>query len=718
MNKLATPLSDIKGIGPQMVQRLEKLGIVTVKDLLYHLPFRYQDFSTITPVEALEEEGQVTVHGEITALSMSRTPRKKMWVIRATITDDTGKLKVIWFNQKYIMAQLKKGMSVNVAGKVTFEKDKPTIMSPVFEIISKEGQHTRHTGRIVPVYPETRGITSRAIRLALSKVVDYIEDVDEFLPEDVLEHHHLPLIHEAFSYVHFPESLDDAYRALDRFSFQDLFLLQLLNANEQYKLTQHSAPAFSWTPDTIKHYFSYLPFELTTAQKKALKEILEDLASSHPTSRLLQGDVGSGKTVVVAIAALVVASHNYQTVFMAPTEVLATQHYQTFTTFFEEFEGGVALLTSSHAKAFFGEGLEREYSKQELLEQIRIGSVSVVIGTHAVIQKNVAFKNLGFVIIDEQHRFGVKQRAKLLDRGLTQIDERTDADTDAVEMPHFLSMSATPIPRTLALTAFGDLDLSLINELPKNRKPIVTKVVGPSQRTNAYEFIREKVAEGRQVFVICPRIDPPEDDIRVTKKMLFQLETKSVKEEYDKLSKKIFPNLEVEMLHGRMKAKEKNDIMERFKNGDINVLVSTSVIEVGVDVPNATVMMIEGSERFGLSQLYQFRGRVGRGEHQSYCFLFTESKSSHTQQRLKSLVTAKNGFELAEMDLKFRGPGQFLGKEQTGMPDLAMKAIQNPELLSTARTTAQDLMKKDPTLAEYPALATYLKLFEQQVHRE
>ncbi len=389
MLKLATPLSEIKGIGPQMVQLLNKLSIHTVKDLLYHLPFRYQDFSTITPVAELEEGTEVTVHGEITALSMSRTPYKKMWVIRATVTDDTGKLKVVWFNQKFIMAQLKKGMMVNVAGKVSADGTKLAMLSPVFEIISKSVQQARHTGRIVPIYPETRGITSRAIRLALSKVVEHINNAEEFLPQDILKKHDLPLLQDAFRYVHFPTTMEEAERGLERFSFQDLFFLQLLNANEQYQLTKHNSDVISWTPEQIKEYFSYLPFTLTAAQKTALHDILQDLSSSHPTSRLMQGDVGSGKTIVAALAALVVAEQEFQTAFMAPTEVLAIQHYQTFKTFYEEFGGGVALLTSSQAKGFFGDGLEREFSKPELIKQIKAGNIKIVDGTNSMIQKKV-----------------------------------------------------------------------------------------------------------------------------------------------------------------------------------------------------------------------------------------------------------------------------------------------------------------------------------------
>ena len=526
--KLTTSLSEISGIGPKFLEKFSRLKIKTVKDLLYHLPFRYQDFSKITPINELEEGKTTTIYGEITALSMSRTARKKMYVIRATIQDDSGKIKIIWFNQKYIITVLKKGSFVNISGKVSKDKDdKLYFSSPVFEIINKSSQTTRHTGRIVPIYPETRGITSRAIRLIMSKVVNFIKDTEEFLPEEVLKKQNLPLIDKAFQDVHFPKSIEDAEIALKRFSFQDLFLLQLLNTNEQYKLTQHKSRSFENLEVEIKEELNSLSFDLTDAQHKALLEILNDLSLSHPTSRLLQGDVGSGKTIVAALSAIGVSKKGGQVAFMAPTEVLAIQHYKNFKNFFKDFTEGVALLTASQSKVFFGEGLENEYTKKEMVEQIKNGSIKIVVGTHSIIQKNVSFNALDFVVIDEQHRFGVNQRAEL-------ATHKTDSKT----LPHFLSMSATPIPRTLALTAFGDLDISIIDELPKNRKKVITKAIPTSKYDVAYEFVRKKILEGKQAFVVCPRIEPPEEDVLVTKKMLFQLEAKSVKEEYEKLSKK------------------------------------------------------------------------------------------------------------------------------------------------------------------------------------
>jgi ATP-dependent DNA helicase RecG len=425
--------------------------------------------------------------------------------------------------------------------------------------------------------------------------------------------------------------------------------------------------------------------------------------------------VGSGKTVVAALAATLAAQAGYQTTIMAPTEVLANQHFATLRQLFKNItavnQPTTALVTATTSRVLHETDREEAATKASVQKKILSGKVSIAIGTHALIQKSVGFKNLGLVVVDEQHRFGVKQRAELLRR------------TSGKLIPHFLSMSATPIPRTLMMTVFGDLDLSTITELPLGRKQIVTRIVPPEKRAAAYEFIRAQVKRGRQAFVICPRIEIPSSDEQIPNKLQKikqwnALETKSVKEEYEKLAKKVFPTLRVAMLHGQMKAVEKVSIMKDFREGAVDVLVSTSVIEVGVDVPNATVMMIEGSDRFGLAQLYQFRGRVGRGEHQSYCLLFTESSSQSVTQRLKAIIEAKNGFELAERDLQIRGPGEFLGQKQTGLPDVAMSGLQNPELIRSSRTAAVSVMQNDPQLKKNTALAARLAEFEALVHLE
>ena len=494
-------------------------------------------------------------------------------------------------------------------------------------------------------------------------------------------------------------------------------MLQLNNLKARWKLSQEKAPSLKISQDELEKLIAKLPFQLTDSQNRSLKEILEDLAAEKPMNRLLQGDVGSGKTVVAAIAALTAAKNEKQTAFMAPTEVLARQHYKTLTAIFNELPVGIGLLTSGEARSFYGNKLEAKRKKSELLEEIENGKIKIIIGTHSLISSSknkdqVNFQDLALAIVDEQHRFGVEQRAALV---------KKEKDKGSETTVHFFSMSATPIPRTLSLSLFGDLDLSIIDELPKGRKPILTKVVDPANRNKAYQFVREQIQQGRQAFVIYPRIESAKESTEihiVSKQYRLWNEIKAVKAEYEKLSKQVFPDLRVAMLHGRMKSGEKEKIMSAFSVGEIDILVSTSVVEVGVDVPNASIMLIEGADRFGLAQLYQFRGRVGRGEHQSFVFLFTDSSSDSTKRRLDALLKAKNGFELAEQDLAIRGPGQFLGDKQTGLPDLAMRSLNNMALVKSARESAVEIIKKDPELNNYPNLEEKLSVFQKEIHLE
>lgn len=702
MVNITTFLSEVRGIGPKFLARLKNLNIETVGDLLRHFPSRYEDFSQIYKIAELKPGQQATIQGVISEVSLRRTWQKRMFLVEAWINDESDSIRAVWFNQPYLKNVLRKGKLANFAGKVVLSKNELYLSNPVYEFLNTKYQilNTKHTGRLVPIYPETKGLTSKGIRYLIKPILENLEKIPEFLPRAALQKNNLPEINYAIRRIHFPETLDEAKSAKRRFAFEDLFLLHLFNIGQRLKLGQAKAIPLKAEIKWLKEVLNQLPFELSLSQKKSLWEILQDLQKPQPMNRLLQGDVGSGKTIVAALAALTAARENHQSVFMAPTEILAHQHYQTFIKFFPNFNKGLALLTSGQTKVFYDEGLETEIKKSELLKEIASGEIKIVIGTHALIQKGVIFNNLVFVVIDEQHRFGVKQRAELLKN--SQL------------IPHFLSMSATPIPRTLTLTIFGDLDLSNITELPKDRKTIITKVVAPANRDKAYAFIRGQVKKGRQVFVICPRIEPSENNENEFQK----LELKAVKEEYEKLKTKIFPDLKVAMLHGKMKSKDKELVMNQFKNNEADILVSTSVVEVGVDITNATIMMIEGAERFGLAQLYQFRGRVGRGSHQSFCFLFTDSSARATQQRLQSIVKAKNGLELAEKDLEIRGPGEFLGQSQTGMPDLAMKALQNPDLVKTSREAALEIIQKDPKLNSYPLLKEKLKSFSKEVHLE
>ncbi len=704
MLRLEDPVSKIKSVGQRWSAKLDNLGVKTVRDLLFHFPTRYEDFSEIYRITDLIPRQEATIRGVVEEITTRKSWKRNLYLTEAVISDDSGSIRAVWFNQPYVKNILQPGITANFSGKISGNAE-VYLSNPTYEILKSEESLTKHTGRIVGIYPETRGLTSKGLRNMISTALSEMGKADDPIPERIRNEENLPEMNEALKKIHFPENMEETLSSRKRFSFEDLFLLQLYNLKQKITLAKSHSVKIPMDLDYVKELIGKLPFPLTLSQKKSLFEILKDTEKNVPMNRLLQGDVGSGKTVVAAIAALNAARSGKQVAFMAPTSILASQHYNTFIRLFDDFEDGVALLTSGESEIFYGHELSSEITKKRALTEIEKNKVKIIIGTHALLQKYVSFPELALVIVDEQHRFGVKQRAELLDERRSGL------------VPHFLSMSATPIPRTLSLTLFGDLDLSLINELPKNRKKIITKTVSPEERKKTYEFIRASMKEGRQAFVICPRIDPPEDEPKNYMAALMW-QVKAVKEEYEKLSKEIFPDFKTAMLHGKMKSGEKENTMKDFLNKKINLLVSTSVVEVGVDVPNATIMMIEDADRFGLAQLYQFRGRVGRGEHQSYCFLFTESKTKNSNQRMKAIIEAKNGFELAEYDLKMRGPGEFLGESQTGMPDLAMKAIQNPELVKRTRELAFEILKESPDVKKYPRLKERLQIFESKIHWE
>ena len=706
---LNTELSKIGGIAPKFVGKLAKLKICTVRDLLWHFPFRYDDFSKIIPIAELKPDQPATIHGVVQKIGLRRTFKKHLVLVEAIIVDESGGVRAVWFNQAYLLKTLKPGTQANFAGKMIDSKRDMYLSNPVYEITSSHGisgavSGPRHTAGLIPVYPETRGVTSKLLRFILKPLLSEIPHIEDFLPKEILEKNKIPEIGLAIKKIHFPLRAIDAEAARKRFAFENLFLLQLNNLKIKSELAGQKSSPIEVDQEYLSQIITKLPFILTNSQKEVLHEVVSDIQKGRPMNRLLQGDVGSGKTIIAAIAAILAAKKGMQTALLAPTEVLAQQHYRTITKLLKEIdpsaEGEIAILTSSS-------------KNKETLKKIESGETKIIIGTHAIIQKSVKFNDLALVVVDEQHRFGVEQRATLL-------DEKKNSEKI---IPHLLSMSATPIPRTLALTIYGDLDLSIINELPAGRKPIITKVVDPEKRKNAYDFIKEQILKGRQAFVICPRIEASaknddEDRKILTPAQQKMLDLKSVKEEFEKLSHKVFPDLKIAMLHGKMKNTEKENTMKDFLDKKYDILVSTSVVELGVDVPNATIMMIEGADRFGLSQLYQFRGRVGRGEHQSFCLLFTDSESETTLYRLDSLLTAKNGFELAEKDLELRGPGQFLGKEQTGLPDVAMDALKNIELVKEAKSSAEEILSNDPDLAQHPLLAKRFEDFRKNIHLE
>ncbi len=696
---LSTPIAELPRIGPAYQKRLRKLGIKTVQDILFHFPHRYEDFSNIIPISKVKFGEACCIQGKILGIKNTRTWKRKMFLTEAVVEDGTGAIKVIWFNQPYLINVLQPKDNVCLAGKVSLDKNGLYLSNPAHEKPpTSTGGGLTHTGRIVPVYPETEGLSSRWLRYILkSLLIKFGNEIQDPLPEKIIKEHKFLPIQKAIWQIHFPDSLNLAKLARERFSFEELFFIELWVLRERMKLANQIAFSIPLNLELVQNFVKSLPFKLTDAQKKSTWQILKDLEKPRPMSRLLEGEVGSGKTVVAAIAALNTIKQGFQAALMAPTEVLAKQHFKTVWELLKNFKINIGLLTGKEDK-FFSKKLKNqviEISRQKLLEKTRKGEIDLLIGTHALIQDKVRFGNLALVILDEQHRFGVEQRARLCQ----QSNIRT--------IPHLLSMTATPIPRTLALSIYGDLDLSLIDELPRGRKKIITRVVPPQERQKTYDFIRKEIKKGRQAFVICPRIEEEG-----------KLEIKAVKAEYEKLSKDVFPDLKVGMLHGKLAGKEKEKIMRDFKNKKVDILVSTSVVEVGVDVPNAAVMLIEGAERFGLAQLYQFRGRVGRAKYQSYCFLFTDSPAKKTHQRLKALISCENGFELAEKDLKIRGPGDFSGARQWGIPDLVMDSLKDIFLVEKTRNSAKEILSEDPSLKKFPLLRERLKKFQEKIHLE
>lgn len=709
---LATPIEEIRRIGPAYQKRLKKLEIKNVRDLLFHFPHRYEDFSNLKPISQSKVGETITIQGKILEIENTRTWKKRMILTQALVGDNSGTIQVVWFNQPYLINVLKKGDRVCLAGKVTMRTSKKEgsilyLSSPAYEKLGQAGELI-HTGRLVPVYPETEGLSSRWLRFILKPLlIKFREKIPETLPEKIIKSHKLLSFKKALWQIHFPDSMNLAKAAKERFSFEELFYISLLILRERQRLSKEKAIAIPINLKLVRDFVKSLPFELTDSQKKSAWQILKDLEKARPMNRLLEGDVGSGKTVVATMAALNVAKQGYQSALMAPTEILAKQHFKTISELLKDFNLKITLLTGKEAKFLLGKR-SFKISSQKLLEKVKKSEIDILIGTHALIQEKVKFGKLALVILDEQHRFGVEQRARLCQGSKGKL------------IPHLLSMTATPIPRTLALTLYGDLDLSLITELPKGRKKIITKVIPPEKREGAYDFIKKQVKIGRQVFVICPRIEPEKKKEKTgnQKKILSWAEAKAVKEEYEKLSKIIFPELKVGMLHGQMKTEEKEKIMKDFKNKKIDILVSTSVIEVGIDIPNATVMMIEGAERFGLSQLHQFRGRVGRSKYQSFCFLFTDSPAKKTHQRLRALLDSENGFALAEKDLEIRGPGSFSGTRQWGIPDLAMASLKDIFLVEKARNSAKEILEEDPELKKYPLLKKKLEELRARIHLE
>ena len=689
-----TPLGAIPAFKKTILSKLEKRGLLSVEDLFLHLPRAYEDYSVIRPVAELSAGELATVEGKVIRITAGRTFKKQVFLTEAVIGDGTGEIRAVWFGNRFIAATLQEGLSIRLSGRVAEDGKGFLFQTPDYE---RSSRTATHTARLIPVYPEVGGVRSRFFRWQIVELLEKIADIPDPIPGEILSRLHLPSLRSALRLIHLPKNDEDWMLARKRFAFDEMFLFQLkaLQAKELYDTS--NAVSIPDAKDSTDEFLGRLPFTPTDAQQRAIHDIIKDLTGPRPMNRLLNGDVGSGKTLVAASAARAVALAGYQAAILAPTEVLARQHWENLSKLFADEPFTVALLTREYH--FLGRDIA---SKVALSKAIGAGIPKIIIGTHAILQEDILFHDLALVVVDEQHRFGVEQRAALQAKASGLDDGIPD------RIPHFLTMTATPIPRTLALAFFGDLALSVLDEMPAGRRPIETKIArNNADRELIYEFVRAETAKGHQTFVILPLVEESEalEDV------------KSATAEAGRLRTEIFPDLRVGLVHGRLKAKEKEEEMRKFRDRETDILVATAVVEVGVDIPNATVMIIENADRFGLAQLHQFRGRIGRSDCKSYCFLIP-GEASAENVRLETLEKSASGFEIAEADLALRGPGAFFGTRQSGLPDIAMENLTNLRLVEIARAEAGDLLVSDPALALHPLLKKELVRFEEKIHLE
>jgi len=714
-------------INPFQKKALDKLGILTLSDLLYYFPTRYSDISEIKMITDLTHGEIATIYGKISGLKTKKSFRTKIPMAEGYLEDTSGRMKVVWFNQAFLAKTLHEGQMVSLTGKVNEGKQGITMSNPevdkntysasdVHDTLFSKKKSIEEEIRF-PIYRETKGLTSKWIYHTVQKIFaqGLVKNIDDYIPETIIKKYSLPKLSSALVWIHIPRKKTDAEAARKRFAFEEVFFIQLEKQRERKENEDKKSFKINIDKEDIADFTERFPFQMTKGQESAIEDIFKDFKGEHPMSRLLEGDVGSGKTAVAATASYAVIKNrppkdgspserqdfgNLQVAYMAPTEILAGQHFESFIQYFTHTGIQIGLLTGSTCKKFPSKVDPKSstaVSKAQLLKWVANGEVPILIGTHSLIYKSVQFKHLALGIVDEQHRFCTKQRSKLANKeGFA---------------PHFLSMTATPIPRTLALTIYGDLDLTLLDQMPLGRKPIITEIVTPDKREKTYIAVKEEMAKGRQLYVICPRIDEPDPDKE------FALQTKSVKAEAQRLKREVFKDKVIDILHSKMTKDEKEKVMEKFSSGKIDVLVATSVVEVGVNVPNATIIIIEGAERFGLAQLHQLRGRVIRSNHQAYCFILSETKSAKSAERLKALKTAKNGFELSELDLKLRGSGELSGMKQWGVTDLGMEAIKNLKMVEAARTEAKNIVSKNK-LEKMPNTARELERRALKIHFE
>lgn len=678
-------INHIPGVGLRTGERLGKLGLTTIHDLLNHFPTRYEDFSRLRPISELGVGEKVTVAGRVQLISARRARGRRLSITEALVSDDTGTLKAVWFNQPYLAQSLHVGDRVLLAGKLVSSNYGLQLEHPTWELEERGGIHT---GRLVPQYPLTANLTQRQLRNVVARILPAARTLPDWLPAKVVHWAKLMPLGQAVETLHFPNSREELRQARMRVTFDELFLMHLKSRLARQSLLGETAPKIPFTPQT-KTFVEKLPWPLTADQRVAAWEIIKGLGGNQPMLRLLQGDVGSGKTIVAGLAALNAAAAGWQTALLAPTEILAYQHFVTLGQLFKNWPVRIGLLSRGHHEATGKTGI---VTAAKLKAMSGDGKLDILVGTHSLLQNSVAFRKLGLIIVDEQHRFGVLQRQALI-----QNSSKT--------VPHFLSLSATPIPRSLALTLFGDLDISLLHTLPKGRQPITTAIIPPDGRAGAYKMIRREVNNGNLAFIVCPLID--ESDAGGVR---------AATAERERLHKEVFPDIALGLLHGKMKPHEKRVAMQNFQSGATPILVCTSVVEVGVDVPKATIIAIEGAERFGLAQLHQLRGRVGRSDLASHCLLMAETNETASNPRLVALTRYTNGFNLAEFDLKTRGPGDLLGSTQSGFLRLRFAELADAKLLTLVRSTVDYFLKADPNLANLPSIKA--KLGDLDVHPE
>jgi len=667
-DKLDAPTTTVRGVGDKQSQLLTKLNLFTIEDMIYFFPHRYDDYSKLKLIKDLSYGEEVTILVWVKNVSTFTTRNKKRKIVQVVVSDNTGSIQLMWFNQEYHLRYLRKNTFLSISGKIEQYMGRLVMYHPDYEQINQEQLHTK---RIVPVYSLTARLSQRWLRRIMYNVVnEWAQKIPEFITEYILKDAKLLDLSTALKEIHFPESTETLKQARYRLSFDEIFLLQLGVLRQKYEWAQHIGRVFSVDDAWLLNQIKQLPFILTHAQMKVLEDMRHDLVSGHPMNRLLQGDVGSGKTVIAALAISIVLKNGAQAAYMAPTSILAEQHFATFKQLLANPEVQHANIKENQIRLLMGDTPRKE--REDILTGLADGSIKLVIGTHALIEEPVVFNDLQIAIIDEQHRFGVSQRATLREKG---------------ENPHLLVMTATPIPRSLALTIYGDLDVSVMNEIPPGRQPVETHIVYPLERERIYTLINSQVEQGHQAFIIYPLVEKGENG-----------ESMAAVEEQERLQSEVFPNLRVGLLHGRLRPDDKDKIMRQFRNRDFDILVSTSIVEVGVDIPNATVMVVESANRFGLAQLHQFRGRVGRGSDKSYCILIPETSDAAENERLLAMESTNDGFELAEHDLHQRGPGEFLGTRQSGYTTLRLANIMDVQLIEKAQHYAQEVLENDPKL--------------------